>query len=267
MEENKQIRKIAIVALVLSLIGIAGATAVSVMHDMLITNTVIEYADIQDSQLTGNFMKNVTFTNITNNYSTYVGENGLNLTMINVTDNGNYTYTWHYSDGNSSTTSNLRGAQGEQGIQGEPAPVREEYLLISAGVASPLDSVDYYWTNRASSWLTTQNSTTGGKWTEIPQSSGTITAIKMTSLCGSVGSGETADLNFRISNGDNLWSAAVSYPIATNAFAPNITMTWYNTSFNVPYTNGSKFGFHMQTPAWATNPGACTWDGFMTIVR
>ena len=46
------------------------------------------------------------------------GTNGLNLTMLSVTDNGNYTYTWHYSDGNSSTTSNLQGASGSSGAPG-----------------------------------------------------------------------------------------------------------------------------------------------------
>lgn len=48
-----------------------------------------------------------------------LGRNGNNLTLTSVTDNGDYTYTWHYSDGNSSTTGNLRGGTGAKGDKGD----------------------------------------------------------------------------------------------------------------------------------------------------
>ena len=46
------------------------------------------------------------------------GTNGSNLTMTNIVNNGNGTYTWFFSDGTVFTTSNLNGLQGIAGNSG-----------------------------------------------------------------------------------------------------------------------------------------------------
>jgi hypothetical protein len=48
------------------------------------------------------------------------GADGANLTMSNITNNLDGTYTWFFSDGTNFTTSNLTGPQGIQGPQGIP---------------------------------------------------------------------------------------------------------------------------------------------------
>ncbi len=66
----------------------------------------------------------ISVSNVTGNVTNFVNNTTIttNLTLVNVTDNGNYTYTWYYSDGNSSTTSNLRGAPGVNGTDGAQGP-------------------------------------------------------------------------------------------------------------------------------------------------
>lgn len=45
------------------------------------------------------------------------GTNGANLTMTSITNNGDGTYTWHFSDGTNFTTGNLTGPQGTPGTE------------------------------------------------------------------------------------------------------------------------------------------------------
>ncbi len=47
------------------------------------------------------------------------GKDGVNLTMLSIDNNGDGTYTWHFSDLFNFTTGNLKGEKGEKGEKGD----------------------------------------------------------------------------------------------------------------------------------------------------
>lgn len=67
---NKRVMGIVLIAFIFSIVSVSALY--SVYQDMLIQNSVITNANISNSQLTGNFMKNVSYQNTTNNYTSII---------------------------------------------------------------------------------------------------------------------------------------------------------------------------------------------------
>jgi hypothetical protein len=132
---NDKTKKIAMLAIMMSVVGIASGTVASVYHDMLIQNSIIDGATITDSQFTGNLMKNITMLNQTINYSYYDcpnctnGTNGINGTNGTNGILQNDTSKFNVTGGNISGTVNF--------TQSNPViKAFSGYLEISTAISS-----------------------------------------------------------------------------------------------------------------------------------